>query len=124
MFFFKSILGTSGQNLDNIEKYRIVEDKLSLMEELLNLQHLCPTAPDQLHCYPFEEKDPFVISRAPHVLFCGNQKNFQTKLVHGENGQRTRLIAVPSFAETQTIVLVDLDTLEASPIKFQTDLMI
>lgn len=34
-------------------------------------------------CYPFYEKDPFVLNEAPHVYFIGNQPQFDTKLIEG-----------------------------------------
>jgi len=115
-------LGTSGQTIDNMERYMTIDSKLNLMEKTLEWRHLAPSAPDQLHCYPFLEQDPFVISTCPHVYFIGNQKEFKTKLVNGPNGQTTRLIMIPSFATTQTAVLLNLNTLEVQPLSFESDL--
>lgn len=36
-----------------------------------------------LVCYPFFDKDPFVLSEAPHVYFIGNQPKFETKILSG-----------------------------------------
>lgn len=36
----------------------------------------------------------------------------------GPDGQFTRIIQVPSFAETATIVLLNIDTLVCFPVKF------
>jgi len=125
-YFFKigglTFLGTSGQNIDNLERYLVINNKLSVMEKTLEWSHLAPTAPDQLPCYPFDNTDPFIITQLPHVYFVGNQKEFKTKFIQGENGEKVRLIMVPSFAETQTVVLFNLKTLEASPIIFDTTL--
>ncbi len=81
--------GTSGQNLDNVEKYLAIEDKLELAERTLRWSHYAPTAPDQLPCYPFYEDDPFVQEHCPHVYFVGNQKEFKTKLIHGMSKKET-----------------------------------
>eukprot|EP00252_Welwitschia_mirabilis_P002633 TRINITY_DN12578_c0_g1_i1.p1 TRINITY_DN12578_c0_g1~~TRINITY_DN12578_c0_g1_i1.p1 ORF type:complete len:181 (+),score=45.59 TRINITY_DN12578_c0_g1_i1:26-544(+) len=67
-------LGTSGQNIYDMEKYSDANDKLDYMERTLRWRHLAPTAPDTLGCYPFTDRDPFVIDDCPHVYFCGNQK--------------------------------------------------
>jgi DNA polymerase delta subunit 2 len=115
-----SFLGTSGQPIDNIYRYTKPTSRLRCLEDTLRWRHLAPTAPDTLGCYPFEDQDPFVIHSCPHVYFAGNQPEFDTSLIEGEGGQLTRLILVPSFAETKTIVLLNLDTLDCHPIKFQT----
>lgn len=76
----------------------------------------------------------------PNVFFVSNQPSFQT-LLKVNNGKyfilqlyennnnyynllfldvTTRLISVPSFAATQTCVLLNLNTLDCSPISFKT----
>jgi len=72
-----------------------------------------PTCPDTLRCYPLT-KDPFLIKSSPHVYFCANQSEFDTKVL--DNG--TRLICVPSFKKTRQIVLIDLRDLSVFTIKF------
>eukprot|EP01133_Synstelium_polycarpum_P002482 gene2482-2823_t len=112
-------LGTSGQNIENAAKYIDVDDKLKLMEHLLTWRHLAPTAPDTLSCDPLDE-DPFILEQCPHVFFTGNCDKFETKLIDGENGELVRLILVPRFADTNTVVLVNLKTLDAIPFQFDT----
>jgi DNA polymerase delta subunit 2 len=56
--------------------------------------------------------DPFVLHDCPHIFFAGSQPKFDTALIEGQNGQTVRLIAVPRFAETGEVVLVDMETLE------------
>lgn len=88
-----------------------------------------------LDCYPFYEKDPFVINESPHVFFIGNQPKFDTKLIEGngdvywiylcthfldENGVFTRIILVPDFSETRTIVLVNINDLSVIPLKISS----
>ncbi|PLW48755.1 hypothetical protein PCASD_03195 [Puccinia coronata f. sp. avenae] len=105
-----TFLGTSGQNLDDIYKYVGHEDRLKLATEMLEWSHIAPTAPDTLHCYPFRERDPFVLSRLPHVYFIGNQPQFETRVVeHGpaENRSKTRVVLVPRFSRSPVVVLVD-----------------
>ena len=78
-----AFLGTSGQNIEDIDRYSTDEDRLRMLEHVLEWGHLAPTAPDTLTAYSFSDKDPFVIESAPHVLFAGNQPSFQSKLVEG-----------------------------------------
>eukprot|EP01102_Stenamoeba_stenopodia_P003891 TRINITY_DN14011_c0_g1_i1.p1 TRINITY_DN14011_c0_g1~~TRINITY_DN14011_c0_g1_i1.p1 ORF type:complete len:491 (+),score=111.38 TRINITY_DN14011_c0_g1_i1:187-1659(+) len=114
-----SFLGTSGQPIDNIHKYMKPTSRIQSLEDTLRWRHLAPTAPDTLGCYPFENDDPFIIYSTPNVFFAGNQPEFDTKLIEGDDGQIVRLILVPEFYKTQTIVLVNLETLECHPIQFK-----
>lgn len=41
-------LGTSGQNIDDLEKYSEAKDKLEFLERTLSWRHLAPTAPNTL----------------------------------------------------------------------------
>lgn len=112
-------VGTSGQNVDDIYRFSEKEDRLEILEQVHNWRHLAPTAPDTLGCFPFYESDPFVVlDSTPNVLFAGNQPKFGTKAVVGESGQQTRLICVPSFSTTQTVVLLNTKTLECYPVSF------
>lgn len=74
------MLGTSGQNVDDVAKYSSHEDGLQLLGACLEWAHLAPTGPDTLTVYPFKNSDPFVLNQAPHVMFVGNQAKFQTDL--------------------------------------------
>ena len=69
-------------------------------------------------CYPFQDKDQFVIDECPHVFFVGNQPDFETTVIEGTAGQNVRLIALPKFKETGEVVLLDTDTLEVEVMKF------
>ena len=70
-------------------------------------------------CYPFQDKDQFLIEDCPHVFLVGNQPNFETAIIEGPQGQNVRLIAVPKFKETGELLLLDVDTLEVETAKFE-----
>lgn len=53
-----------------------------------------------------------MLQDCPHIFFAGSQPKFDTALIEGQDGQTVRLIAVPRFAETGEVVLVDMETLE------------
>lgn len=38
-------------------------------------------------CYPFSDRDPFLLKERPHIYFAGNQPTFQTKLKEYNNGE-------------------------------------
>lgn len=124
-------------NVTNVaNRYSAHEDRLAIMDLSLRWGHLVPTAPDTLTTYPFVDIDPFVVTQAPHVFFAGNQPEFGSKTVtrgaccgvgagtaahacsHTGEGGKTLLVAVPSFASTGCIVLVNLATLQAQPMYF------
>ncbi|KAK3325856.1 DNA polymerase alpha/epsilon subunit B-domain-containing protein [Apodospora peruviana] len=114
------VLGTGGQNLDDVFKYVNSDDRLGMMEAMCRWRCSAPTAPDTLWAYPFQEDEPFVMKECPHMYFVGCQPEFGTKIIQGPDGQMVRLIAVPSFADTREIVLVDSETLDVSRVKITT----
>ncbi|XP_069034130.1 DNA polymerase delta subunit 2 [Embiotoca jacksoni] len=111
-------LGTSGQNVSDIQRYSSMDSHLEILEETLRLRHLAPTAPDTLGCYPFYQKDPFILEECPHVYFSGNAPAFKSKLIKGPDGQEVLLVTIPEFSRTQAACLVNLRTLECEPVSF------
>ncbi|ODV60124.1 DNA-directed DNA polymerase delta subunit POL31 ASCRUDRAFT_76637 [Ascoidea rubescens DSM 1968] len=96
------ILGTSGQNINDILKYNIPVNKIENSENgennknvfednyqlrkkyiksTLYWSNIIPTAPDTLSCYPYFEKDPFTLNETPHVYFIGNQPEYGSEFV-------------------------------------------
>ncbi|KAK4049660.1 DNA polymerase delta small subunit Cdc1 [Microbotryomycetes sp. JL201] len=114
----KTFLGTSGQPLDDVFKYLDSEDRLGMAERMLEWSHIAPTCPDTLWCYPFVDRDPFILQQTPHVYFIGNQPRFESSFVTFDNRQQTRVVLVPKFSETGQIVLVHSKTLECKVVEF------
>ncbi|QVM13637.1 hypothetical protein D8B26_008245 [Coccidioides posadasii str. Silveira] len=136
--------GCSGQNVDDVLRYMSLDDdqtengqdiegdtRLRLMEAMLRWRCAVPTAPDTIWCYPFQDKDPFVLQACPHVFFTGNQPAFRTTVieksvsassmdVEGDQPSKVRLLALPKFRETGELVLLDAETLEVEVVKFGT----
>ncbi|KAL4726093.1 DNA polymerase delta small subunit Cdc1 [Fusarium chlamydosporum] len=77
------VLGTGGQNVDDVFKYVGSDDRLGMMEAMCRWRCCAPTAPDTLWSYPFQDDDPFVMQTCPHLYFVGNQPQFSTKVIHG-----------------------------------------
>ena len=67
--------------------------------------------------YPFQDDEPFIMTRSPHLYFVGCQPKFSTKVIKGHEGQTVRLVTIPSFSATGEFVLVDSETLEVSKVK-------
>ena len=114
-----SFLGTSGQNVDDIARYSDMDDRVKILECMLLWRHMIPTSPDTLATYPYYDNDPFIVDQAPDVFFAGGQPSFGTSVVEGEDGQKVRVVAIPDFSKTGTLVLMNLRTLEAEPIDFE-----
>jgi DNA polymerase delta subunit 2 len=65
--------------------------RLLILERTLQWRHMVPTAPDTLACYPFSDRDPFIMQQCPHIYFAGNQPEFQTRVLEGKkNSSRSR----------------------------------
>ncbi|SCU97113.1 LANO_0E15192g1_1 [Lachancea nothofagi CBS 11611] len=128
------MLGTSGQNIDDICKYIIpnlstsepdssgegdMNVRLNMMEGCLKWQNIAPTAPDTLWCYPYKSDDPFILNKLPHVYFVGNQPAYMSRDVKLEGGLNVKIMTIPKFSETGEIVILDLKTLEAEVVTIQ-----
>ncbi|GMH20107.1 hypothetical protein Nepgr_021948 [Nepenthes gracilis] len=112
-------LGTAGQNIEDLEKYSEAKDKLEFMERTLRWRHLAPSAPNTLGCYPYTDRDPFLLESCPHVYFVGNQDKYETRLLNGSEGQVVRLICIPKFSETGIAIALNLRNLECHALSFE-----
>ncbi|XP_045116408.1 DNA polymerase delta subunit 2-like [Portunus trituberculatus] len=111
------LVGTSGQNVENVSRCTTLQDPLEVMERLCEWGHLAPTAPDSLSTYPYYKEDPFIMTHCPDIFFAGNQEAFASKTVE-VSGHKVLLVSVPKFNTTGTCVLVNLRTLECQPVEF------
>ncbi|TFK42929.1 DNA polymerase alpha/epsilon subunit B-domain-containing protein [Crucibulum laeve] len=125
----RTLLIHSGQPLNDAFKYLPSRrnTRLSILESTLYWRHMAPTAPDTLWCHPYLDADPFIIRETPDVYIVGGQKHFATKIVEGKNEDdvenmrlksRCRIVMVPSFARSGTLVLINLRTLDVKCINF------
>ena len=111
---------SSGQAISDIAKYlqfpsRNYTCSMDLMEATLRWRVIAPTAPDTLWCYPYRDRDPFVMEdrKCPHLYISGNADKFETRLVDSEDGERSvRCVCVPKFNADGDVVVVDTETLE------------
>lgn len=62
--------------------------RLDLLSKTLTWRHLAPTAPDTLTCYPFADDDPFVMQQCPHIMFAGNQPQFESRMMEGGSARK------------------------------------
>ena len=118
-----SILGTDGQNIDDILMYTKGLSKIDCLQLTLQSNIIAPTAPDTLSCYPFKLNDPFLINESPHVYFTANSNKYDIKYMYNNNNtskksQKMVLLSIPSFVKTKQIVLLNINKLECETIQF------
>ena len=116
------LICSAGQNVTDALNSVSGQSSVDIMSNLLRWRHLCPSAPDTLPCYPYQTADPFILTSTPHVMAVGNQPRYENRLVRGKDGQRCRLLALPSFAHTGCAALVDIHspTLAVTAMQFHT----
>ena len=124
---------------------------LHRIKQTLEIRHLCPTAPDTLRVYPFKDSDPFVISpiddnlnlgedeetaaqtskslftQPPHVHFVGNMQAYKEELLTSQapgkmHQEHVKLISLPTFAKSHSLVLLDLATWQSYEVVFDLQL--
>jgi len=96
--------------------------RLNLAEATLKWRHIAPTAPDTLWCHPFFTVDPFIIAETPDIYAIGCQPRFATRLLK-DGKRRSRVVLVPSFAQTGILVLVSLKSLDAQIVRVTEDIL-
>ncbi|TFK72543.1 hypothetical protein BDN72DRAFT_315682 [Pluteus cervinus] len=132
----RTLLVTSGQPLNDMFKYVVTppHTRLGILESTLRWRHIAPTAPDTLWCHPYFTADPFIMSFPPDIYIVGGQKQFGTRLVEtpgdssGESDmeqqtRRCRIILVPEFSTTGTLVLLNLRSMDVQTIHFGLEAM-
>ena len=129
----RTFLVHSGQPVDDMYKYVPTPPitRMALTEATLRWRHIAPTAPDTLWCHPYFAKDPFVMAQTPDVYVVGNQPAFATKLVEerSDSGddvsdrtpKRCRIVLLPKFRESGTLVLVNMRTLAVRKVQFAVE---
>ncbi|KAF8819790.1 Dna polymerase epsilon subunit B protein [Cardiosporidium cionae] len=127
--------GTSGQPISDMCAFSSL-NALDALCTTAECRCIAPTAPDTLPCYPFTKGDPFCIvddATFPHVLFAGNQANFEHKFLPPTNYNRDDLkhddsaiknnvlmLCIPEFSKLPLAVLVNTRTLAVSSVEFNT----
>lgn len=112
------ILGTAGENIEAIRQHSKIEYSTTILKNTLEWGHIAPSAPDNLSCLPFKDRDPFIIDYVPDIYFAGNQHEYAVTTYSTETKPKIQLISVPSFVKSQSCVLVDLSNLECELVNF------
>lgn len=66
-------------------------------------------------CFPFTDRDPFIIDDVPDVLLIGNQPHFASTVYQPRDDDpegcgATRVVLVPRFSKTGEVALLNLRT--------------
>lgn len=114
----KLVLGTSGRNVADVIRCSTIEGEMNALRKTLEWRHVAPTAPDTLGCYPFLDRDPFVVETAPDLYFAGNCEKFEQCWVPNpvDDSKGTLCVTVPEFSKTHSAVLINLETLSCKAI--------
>lgn len=112
------ILGTSGENVDAILKYSKIEFSTTALKNTLEWGHIAPSAPDNISCLPFKDRDPFLFDFVPDVYFAGNQPEYAVTTYSCETKDKIQLISVPKFREKLQGILVNLSNLDVECVYF------
>jgi len=67
--------------------------------------------------------DPFIIAETPDIYVIGYQPRFVTRLVK-DGKHRSRVVLVPSFAQTGILVLVGLKSLDVRIVRLTEDVLV
>lgn len=123
-------------------RYSKIDNSLDVMKKSLEWRNIAPTCPDTIPCTPCIDTDPFIMYNCPAIYFSGNCTEFATEIyegtvsyfkiiyqsyysynIHfiylpGDGDQRTRLVCIPDFCDTQTVALINLSNFECYSMKF------
>lgn len=70
---------------------------IDALKSTLMINHIAPTCPDTLWCFPFTQWDPLIIEKSPHVYFACNTDKFSVDKIDMRNGS-IRLLTLPKFS--------------------------
>ncbi|CAJ0574093.1 unnamed protein product, partial [Mesorhabditis spiculigera] len=102
----------SGQTVSDLRRLSNIQSACQLMELMLTWQHVAPTCPDTVDGFPLHDRDPFSIERYPHVMIAGNQPKPEVVVHVGSGNRKCTLIAIPRFARSQLVAILNLRTFE------------
>lgn len=120
-------------------RYTTIPDSIEAMEATLRWGHMAPTCPDTLYGYPMPDKDLLLFQTSPtsvcknesifvpvspdypDVFVAGNQETFGCRRANKTDGSGALLVSVPRFDTTQTVAIVDLDSLRCLPLRFHLE---
>lgn len=54
-------------------------------------------------CYPFTDRDPFLIDSCPDVYFVGNQEKYETRLLKGDYSKIFPYLLKINFKQKQQL---------------------
>ena len=63
-----------------------------------------------LGCYPFYDRDPFIIKDLPDIYFLGDQEKADSKILKTPSGSVCNLLSLSQFSKSAEIILVNVKT--------------
>jgi len=126
----RGLLVHSGQAVEDMFKYvpSPPTSRLDLAAATILWRHCAPTAPDTLWCYPYFTEDPFSLGHTPDIYAVGCQPEFATRIVNSQDSddvggeeegeRRCRVVLIPTFKDSGTLVLVNMRSLDVRTVEF------
>lgn len=103
------ISGHSGQPVRDLLRCTSIPGPMQALTTCLDASLLAPTAPDTLVTQSFKEADPFIIEKAPQVLFSGGHDKAEYEMRTTASGKSgTLCVCVPAFHKQPALILVNL----------------
>lgn len=88
---------------------------MDVLPFLLQSRVVFPTAPDFSVCYPFYERDPFILTEKPHILVTGNMIELKAQDVDG-----VLSLSVPRFSQSNAITTINLGSCEIKKFELES----
>jgi len=104
--------GSSGENILDMMASTNNLSEIDCLKICIQSNLLFPTLPETLKCNPFAEFDPFLLKELPNIFFAGNCEKFDSSTYNS-----IKLITVPKYSVTKSIVLLNLKTLETKLVR-------
>ncbi|KAI0985789.1 hypothetical protein GJ496_001355 [Pomphorhynchus laevis] len=116
-------LGICGSIIEDIKSHSGHTNSLDIVDLLLKIGHVYPTAPETLGCFPTNDtEDCFILSTLPDVLYVHDSSCTKPtyRWYHSENG-RTLVLLLPSFSKTKIVTMLSLCDFTVTPVKIEVD---
>lgn len=93
------------------------QSPLEIMGEILNRGHIFPSVPDSIDGFPFQKRDPFILTEMPHIFFAGNQEHIGQMWTKSYNF-KTLLLTIPIFKKCLSLTLLNLRNMQITEYDF------
>lgn len=98
-----------------------LQNEVDILEMTLKGRHFAPNCPEGHPCFPSKIRDDLIIEKPTNFFICGGARSHQTRLLQSRT-HTVKLLTVPKFSTTKSIVLLDLDSHRSYQLSFDNKL--